>query len=37
MMGAPKFIDIPAAWCGDEMMVNKDLWIYNLTETDIAE
>ena len=36
-MGAPKFIDIPAAWYGDEMMVNKDLWIYNLTETDIAE
>jgi len=37
MMGAPKFIDIPAAWYGDKRMVNKDLWIYNLTETDIAE
>ena len=36
-MGAPKFIDIPAAWYGDEMMANKDLWIYNLTEIDIAE
>ena len=36
-MGAPKFIDIPAAWYGDEMMVNKNLWIYNLTEIDIAE
>lgn len=36
-MGAPKFIDIPAAWYGDKMMVNKDLWTYNLTEIDIAE
>lgn len=37
MMGVPEFIDIPAAWYGDDMSADRDLWTYNLTDNDITE
>ena len=36
-MKIPKHIDIPAAWYGDELKNNTDLWSYQLSSEEIGE